>query len=119
MFSYKDRSTIIPKIESCLDGIMKWSIWNSLKLNSEKTEILHITSCHRNSDDISTLSVAGSIIQPVPKARDLGVIVENELGMKSHVNSICRAAAIGLHKIGKMRKYLDRKTTEKLVHAFI
>ena len=26
---------------------------------------------------------------------------------------------MGLHKIGKIRKYLDRGTTEKIVHAFI
>ena len=38
---------------------------------------------------------------------------------KYHIGNKCKSAAIGLHKIGKIRKYLDRGTTEKLVHAFI
>ena len=29
------------------------------------------------------------------------------------------SAAMGLHRIGKIRHFLDRSTTEKLVHAFI
>ena len=39
--------------------------------------------------------------------------------MQYHVGNRCKSAALGLHKIGKIRKYLDRGTTEKLVHAFI
>ena len=39
--------------------------------------------------------------------------------MDCHVNHICRAAFLSLHKIGKIRSFLDRQTTERLVHAFI
>ena len=39
--------------------------------------------------------------------------------MKSHVNSICKSANLALHNIGKIRKYLDASTTEKLIHAFV
>ena len=39
--------------------------------------------------------------------------------MQYHVNNICKSASLGLYKIGKVRKFLDKKTTEMLVHAFI
>ena len=39
--------------------------------------------------------------------------------MEKHVNNVCRAASFALHKLGQIRKYLDKHTTEKLVHAFV
>ena len=39
--------------------------------------------------------------------------------MQSHVNKTCRAGYYYLHNLSRIRKYLDKKTTECLVHAFI
>ena len=35
------------------------------------------------------------------------------------MNNICKSASFGLYRIGRIRKYLDERTTEQLVHAFI
>ena len=32
---------------------------------------------------------------------------------------MCRKASFGIYKIGRIRKYLDRTSTERLVHAFV
>ena len=39
--------------------------------------------------------------------------------MSSHITNVCRTAFFALQTIGHLRKYLDRPTTERLVHAFI
>ena len=39
--------------------------------------------------------------------------------MKQHIRNICRSAAYGIYKIGKLRKYLNQNATERLVHAFV
>ena len=39
--------------------------------------------------------------------------------MTNHVNNLCRSASYAVHRIGKLRRYLDAPNTEKLVHAFI
>ena len=39
--------------------------------------------------------------------------------MTNHINSVCRSASYAIHRIGKLRRYLDADNTEKLVHAFI
>ena len=49
----------------------------------------------------------------------LGVQFEDNLRMEKRVNNVCRAASLALHKLGQIRKYLDKHTTEKLVHAFV
>ena len=53
------------------------------------------------------------------QGKDLGVILDSGLDMQYHVGNKSKSAAMGLHNIGKIRKYLDRGTTEKRVHAFI
>ena len=52
-------------------------------------------------------------------AKDLGVVFDTTLQMKQHMRNICRSASFGIYKIGKMRKYLDQSSTERLVHAFV
>ena len=39
--------------------------------------------------------------------------------MTSHVNNVCCSASYGIHRIGKLRRYLDPDNSEKLVHAFV
>ena len=115
----KYRSVIMPRFEECLKEVKEWSMLNSLKLNVEKTEVLHVRSSRKRSSELSIMKVADVDIKPVSKARDLGVIVESNLDMTSHVNNICKSASFGLYRIGRIRKYLDGRTTEQLVHAFI
>lgn len=39
--------------------------------------------------------------------------------MTAHVNKVCQSASYALRAIGQVRKYLDRVSAEKLVHAFV
>ena len=83
-----------------------------------KTEVLHFKSRNNSTSPLS-VNVSDISVQSVSKACDLGIIVQDDLSMKTHINNMCKSAALGLHRIGKIRHLLDRCTTEKLVHAFI
>ena len=112
------RATVIARIESCLCKIQEWSLQNSLNLNLGKTEVVHVRPRDKLPSSLS-ITISDIPILSVSKARDLGVIVQDDLGMKTHINNMCKSAAMGLHRIGKIRHILDRSTTEKLVQAFI
>ena len=84
----RDRSVIMHRFEECLKEVKEWAMLNSLKLNVEKTEVLHVRSSRKRSSELSIMKVADVEIKPVSKARDLGVIVESNLDMTSHVNNI-------------------------------
>ena len=114
-----ERSSLIPNLENCISDIKLWSTANDLKLNDDKTEVLHITSRFRNPSPLPGVQICDSLIEPVKSARNLGIIVQNDLKMDVYVNNICRSASYGLYRIGQIRKFLDRKSTEMLVHAFI
>ena len=36
-----------------------------------------------------------------------------------HVNNLCRTDSLAIRNIGRIRKYLDQPSTERLVHAFV
>ena len=77
---------------------------------------------HLNSQKTSPLTsvnIANVPIQPANSARNLGVIVTNDLSMDVYINNLCRSASFALYKIGRIRNLLDVKSTETLVHAFI
>jgi hypothetical protein len=115
----KDQAACISKLELCIKDIKSWSISNYLKLNEDKTEVMHISSCFRTTTPVSSINIDDISVDTVSNARNLGIIFENNLKLDTHVNNICRAASFALYKIGKIRQYLDMSTTEKLIHAFV
>ena len=60
-----------------------------------------------------------AVITVADSARNLGVKLDNHLTMHAYVNDTCRAASFALHKIGTIRSFLNKKSTERLVHAHV
>ena len=90
-----------------------------MKLNDDKTEILHFTNKFRMCPQIDSVFLGSSTIATVETARNLGVTMDRFLTMSKHVSNICKAASFALHKIGTLRQFLSQAATEKLVHALI
>ena len=109
----------LTKLEICIKDIKAWAISNKLKFNDSKTEVVHINSHFRNPSALPTIKIGEALVESVPEARDLGVILDKHLSLGTHVNNICRSSFLAIRNIGKIRKYLNQPTTERLVHAFI
>jgi hypothetical protein len=93
---------------------------NKLKLNDDKTEFLVLsTSKKQHKIPERPLSIGTSKITRSASARNLGVTLDSSLNMKKHISSVCKSSYLHLKNIGKLRKYLTKETTEKLIHAFI
>jgi len=45
--------------------------------------------------------------------------MDSTLSMNNHVDKVCRNAYLGIRKISQIRHYLNRETTNTLVHAFV
>jgi len=68
---------------------------NRLQLNADKTELMWCSSTRKLSQLPScSFSVAGSFVCPVNDVRDLGVIIDNDLGVATHVGKLCHAASL-------------------------
>lgn len=110
----------LQKLQQCIADVKEWSLQNNLQLNDSKTEVIHVFSRFRGARILPVLQIGdGTSIGCVQASRDLGVILDKNLTMADHIRSKSRAAAFGISKIGKIRKYLTASATERLVHAFV
>jgi hypothetical protein len=93
---------------------------NKLKLNEDKTEILIISTPQQKAKlSIPCLNVGSCVIKPSQQARNIGVIFDDTMKMKSQINAICKKAYLHLKNIRSVRKSLTYKATEQLIHAFV
>ena len=108
-------------MERCVASIGNWMKLGSLKLNSDKTEIIligikpqlkkikfnHIKVGHV---DVSVQTTA---------VRNLGAWFDCNLKMSTHINKICQSVYYHLHNIRQIRKYITQDSTKLLVQAVI
>ena len=117
--SLDDRPVVLSKLELCIKDVLVWCTSNGLACNPDKTEVIHLSSRFSSPANVPGININGFNILPQSAARDLGVIIDSHLLMTKHVNNVCKSAFLSIRNIGRIRKYLDQETCEKLVHAFI
>ena len=115
------QNNTIAATEECLHEIRQWMIRDRLLINDDKTEFALIgTNAQLWKLSISTLRIGDAEVHPsIAPIRNFGVWIDNTFSMKPHVINTCKSAFFHLHNIRRIRKYLSRDSTEKLIHAFV
>ena len=65
------------------------------------------------------ITVGSTTIEKSSSARNLGVIIDNNLKMDKHITSVCKSTNFHLRNIGSIRNVLTESTAAQLVHALI
>ena len=108
------------KIENCIYDIKKWMLVNRLKLNDDKTEVtVFAPPSISKSLSVPPLSISSDPIAPQLSCRNLGAHFDQQLSMSSNINMICKSSYFHLRNISSIRSFLDVRTTETIVHAFV
>ena len=119
-FNKDDVPNSFRKMETCISAVNNWLTTNQLKLNCGKTKF---TVFRSRFSDITTvfppLNVGNDSITISSFVRNLGAYFDQTMSLDKHVFNFCRSANWKLRKISLMRSYLDNKTCEILVHAFV
>lgn len=80
-----------------------------------KSLLLYTAPKRKLSKLVNNLLVVGNaVIAPSAQARNLGVTFDTELSMVPQVHAICKSAFFHLSLIGRIRKYLDLKSTKSM-----
>ena len=106
-------------IELCLLDLRNWMTINKLKLNTDKTELAVFYSKFCAKPDLFSIKVEDQIIHPKKFLRNNGSIFDESVSMLTQVNSICKSAFFHLRNLSRIRKYLSRAATERLVGLFM
>lgn len=110
----------IRRVEDCFNEIVQWMHINMLKLNADKTEVIVFCSKQKEqSVENITITVGDSAIKPSKCVRNLGAMLDSQLNMEQHVNSVCRSSYGQIRKIGHIRKFLTTHATKTLVNSLV
>ena len=90
-------------------------------INDDKNEFMIIgTKVQLRKIYQKTLIVDECELFPSDEAvRNLRVWIDNNFTLSAHITKTCKGVFYHLHNIRHIRKYLDRESTEKLIHAFV
>ena len=79
-------------MESCLQDVKSRMISNKLKMNDLKTKVIIIGSYQQLAKiNLTSIMVGGHRISAVDDIQNLGVYLDKNLSMKSHIEVKCNA----------------------------
>ena len=115
-----DAPTSAVQLLHCIDEVDRWMSSNRLRLNADKTQFIWLGSSQMLAKTNKVpLRVGGADVFPLDTVRDLGVVLDSKLTMKSHVDSVARSCFYQLRQLRTIRRSLTRDAAHTLVHAFI
>ena len=93
---------------------------NFLKLNGDKSEYLIFGSAKNlNKLNVRSVPMDQASVSRASHDRNLGVIFDSNFTLEAHINKLCSNAFYHIRNISKVRAYLSRESTERLVHATV
>ena len=119
-FDPSDSDFIQTRLETCLHDIHSWLSNNMLMLNENKTEFI-IFGTNKSSSRINfnSLHFGSSIIKTSSSITNLGITLDDKLSMQNHIGKLIKSVNFHLRNIALIRKYLSKRTTALIIHAFI
>lgn len=103
-----------------LQLIVEWLSINKLSLNVKKTHVILFTKKSiKTNDVVLNIMIGNEKVEMVTKTTFLGVIVDEKLTWRDHINMLCNKMAKGIGILKKVKFKLDRKTQINLYYTFV
>ena len=101
------------------DDIRGWCSDNMLKLNDSKTEMMVISSKFRPSVHLDHIKIGESSISPSEAVRNLGVIMDSNYTMVSHINHKVQESFLKIRELSYYLRYSTDESSKTAVHAYV
>jgi len=113
-----DTDMLQERMSVCVDEVSQWMASNRLLLNPAKTDVLWCSSARRQHQiPTGSVRIGNTSVVPVSMVRDLGVYIDADLTMSSHITATIRACFAALWQIRSVRRSLTREALLTLLRA--
>ena len=107
---------LILRFSNCVDELKSWMASSRLRLNPLKTELIWLGSSRRlHLCPMEPQLIAGVMIKPVTMVRDLGIYLDSNLSLASHIANITKICFFHICQLRLVRHSLTLETAEALV----
>ena len=110
---------LVDDLELSLNDIRNWMLFNKLKLNEEKTEII---LCNPKNFDIpiSSLKFGDEIINFSKTGKNLGVVFDEKLNLNNHIASVSKIVYTEIRRLKQITNFISSKSgLQKLASLFV
>ena len=107
-------------ISTCIDDVDEWMRSKRLQFNSTKTEILwSATSCRLHQLPQAPPRVGTACVTPSVVVRDLGILLDSDMSMRSHVSRTVSKCFAVLRQLRSIRRSVPRSVVQSLVTSLV
>ena len=115
-----DAAILSTRLTRCVDDVAVWMRNNRLQLNVDKTDYLWLTTPRRLTQlPTWPLSLGGNDVTPSSSVRDLGVIVDSDLRLRRHINTLVARCFAALRQLRSIRRYVTVPVMQSLVTSLV
>ena len=108
------------RVSSCIADVATWMRSNRLQLNTAKTEVIWCASTRCQHQLPTTPLIVGSdAVVPVRSVRDLGIHLDSDLTMRTHIAKTISGCFAVLRQIRSIRRSITRPVLQSLVAALV
>lgn len=113
-------SELQSRISECIDDVAAWMRSNRLQLNTSKSEVLWSSTSRRQHQlPQSSLRVVDDHVTPASVIRDLGIYIDIDVSMTSHVTKTVSACFAVLRQLRTIRRSVSRSVLQSLVVSLV
>ena len=102
-----------------LDKMVKWLSANKLSINASKTKIVLFKGKNKSQNQQISLRINNDIIKQVSSVRFLGLIIDEGLTWKEHIDSVSKNIIKSSGLIAKLRHYANKNSLKLIYYALV
>ena len=108
------------RVNTAIEAVSSWMSSNRLCLNLDKTKYLWFGTRQKlgQRDTVALSNISAALVSDMV-ARNLGLLLDQELSMVDHITKLSQVCFFHLRRIRVMRHSLTRNALLTLVHAFV
>jgi len=107
-------------LSRCVDETSGWMKSNRLQSNPDKAEVLWCTTSRRQHQLPTTpLSIDGAAVDPAKSVRDLGIYIDSDLVMRTHVQRTVSRCFSALRQLRQIRRSVPPDTFQSLIVSLV
>jgi hypothetical protein len=107
-------------VSVCIDDVVDWMASNRLQMNTAKTEVLWCLSARRQHQlPTEPVRVGRDNVIPAASVRDLGIFIDSDVSMRTHVSRTVSACFGILRHLRSLRRYVTESVFQSLVASLI
>jgi hypothetical protein len=107
------------KVNIFMTAIQNYMLDKHLKLNPNKTEIMHISHKAKLNLKFDSLSINNIRVTLKSAIKSIGYTIDNKFTFKHQISQTIKKCNYALHSISKIRQFLDHNATKILINALV